>query len=125
MIEYIDDFYEITYTNASSDNGENGNLLKYRNQHTFKFDVQADTKLFSTGLSVRTNSFMQNVDGIFEAPIFNDPQSALINFGIADARQRFKNGDVFLDWRAAVKLNPHITISCIIDNLLNLSLIHI
>ena len=118
-IEYIDDFYEITYTNASSDNGENGNLLKYRNQHTFKFDVQADTKLFSTGLSVRTNSFMQNVDGIFEAPIFNDPQSALINFGIADARQRFKNGDVILDWRAAVKLNPHITISCIIDNLLN------
>ena len=62
---------------------------------------------------------MQNVDGIFEAPIFNDPQSTLINFGIADARQRFKNGDVILDWRTAIKLNQHITVSCIIDNLLN------
>ena len=118
-VEYIDNFYEITYADASSDNGENGNLLKYRHQHTFKFDIQADTKFFSTGLSIRTNSFMQNVDGIFEDAIFNDPASALINFGITDSRENLKDGDVILDWRASIKLNKNITISTIIDNLLN------
>ncbi len=115
----IDDLIEITYTNASSNTGENGNLLKYRHQHTFKFDIQADTKFLSSGLSVRTNSFMENVDGIFEDDIFNDPQSALINFGIKDSRENLKNGDVILDWRASIKLNENITISTIIDNLLN------
>jgi len=115
----VDDLIEITYTNASSDAGENGNLLKYRHQHTFKFDIQADTKFFSSGLSVRTNSFMENVDGIFEDAIFNDPESALINFGIKDSRENFKNGDIILDWRASIKLNENITISAIIDNLLN------
>ena len=103
---------------SSSDSGPNGNLLKYRHQHTFKFDIQADTKFFNTGLSIRANSFMQNVDGIFESDIFNGP-SALIDFGITDSRQRFKNGDIILDWRAAIKLNKNITISGIIDNLLN------
>jgi len=115
----IDNLNEITYTNASSDTGENGRLLKYRHQHTFKFDVQMDGKYLSSGLSVRANSFMENVDGIFEDAIFNDPQSALINFGIKDARERFRGGDIILDWRASFKLNQHITISGIIDNLLN------
>ena len=62
---------------------------------------------------------MENVDGIFEDDIFNDPQSALINFGIKDSRENLKNGDVILDWRASIKLNENITISTIIDNLLN------
>ena len=66
---------------------------------------------------------MQNVDGIFEDDIFNPPPGSAspigLNFGIRDARQRFKNGDVILDWRTAIKLNKNITITAIIDNLLN------
>jgi len=124
-----DEIEEINYTDnvdeggTSSDSGPNGNLLKYRYQHTFKFDIQADTKFFNTGLSVRANSFMQNVDGIFEDDIFN-PQPGTtspigLNFGIRDARQRLNDGDIILDWRASLKLNKNITITAIIDNLLN------
>ena len=111
-----DQFVEINYNNASSDT--EGNLLKYRNKHLLKFDIQADTKHMSFGISARYNSFMQNVDGIFESDVFNGP-SALIDVGITDSRQRFLDGDLIFDTRFSVKVNPKITLSAIIDNFYN------
>ena len=123
---YVNDgvIQEVNYTDiesnggASSDTGPNGNLLKYRNQHLLKFDIQADTKHMSFGISARYNSFMQNVDGIFESNVFNGP-SALIDFGITDSRERFVDGDLIFDTRFSVKINPQITLSAIIDNFYN------
>ena len=111
-----DQFVEITYNNASSD--INGNLLKYRNKHLLKFDIQADTEHMSFGVSARYNSFMRNVDGIFESDVFNGP-GALIDFGITDSRQKFLDGDLIFDTRFSVKINSNITISAIIDNFYN------
>ena len=72
----------------------------------------------SFGISARYNSFMQNVDGIFESDVFNGP-SALIDFGITDSRERFVDGDLIFDTRFSVKINPQITLSAIIDNFYN------
>ena len=72
----------------------------------------------SFGVSARFNSFMRNVDGIFESDVFNGP-SALIDFGITDSRQRFRDGDLIFDTRFSVKINSNITISAIIDNFYN------
>ena len=72
----------------------------------------------SFGVSARYNSFMRNVDGIFESDVFNG-SGALIDFGITDARERFTDGDLIFDTRFSVKINPQITLSVIIDNFYN------
>ena len=83
-------------------------------------DIQADTKHMSFGISARYNSFMQNVDGIFEDDIFNSDNSPLgLNFGITESRQNFLDGDLIFDARFAVKINSQITLSAIIDNFYN------
>ena len=49
-----------------------------------------------------------------------EPQVQWFEFwNSGDARQRLNDGDIILDWRASLKLNKNITITAIIDNLLN------
>ena len=56
--------------NTFSRSTANSDLLKYRYQHSGKADVEAGYKKFSTGMSVRANSFMKSVDGLFESSYF-------------------------------------------------------
>ena len=43
----------------------------------------------------------------------------LQNVGILDSRERMVNGDLILDWRIGYHLNENLSVSFIIDNLLN------
>ena len=79
-----------------------------------------------TGLSTRYNSMMQNMDFIFGSDAFNQgglesnfPGSPIMDLGILESRERMLDGDLILDYRFGIHLNEDVTLSLIIDNLLN------
>ena len=108
----------ITYNNASYDT--TGNILKYRHENILKFDLNLDYKSIMTGLSIRYNSFMRNMDAIFGSPEFNGEGGPLgIDVGVLDSRERMLNGDIILDYRIGYHITDEITFSFIIDNVFN------
>ena len=117
---YGDPIY-VTYNNASYDTI--GNILKYRHEHILKFDINLEYSTIMTGLSIRYNSMMKNMDKVFGSWVFNQteesPIDPLQNIGILDSRERMVNGDLILDWRIGYHINEKLSLSFIIDNLLN------
>lgn len=85
------------------------NILKYRYRHIAKFDAELGYKKFKIGMSMRYNSFMENIDQFFE--------SALP--GIAAYRDRFNAGDLIFDSRVMYQLNDLVRVSLITNNVLN------
>lgn len=98
---------ERTYLNSSS-NPKN-NILKYRYQHLAKLDAEVEYRPVTLGLSLRYNSFMQNIDTIF----------VLVLPTVEDQRQRHPEGDFIVDARASVAFFKKWKAALIIDNLLN------
>lgn len=73
----------------------NYNILKYRNIHTVKFDVEAfflKNKALSVGLSLNYNSPMLNIDKAFEDLLWNTPGGDDV-FGIGYYRDNINNGE--------------------------------
>jgi iron complex outermembrane receptor protein len=104
---------EITYAGTSSDNSNN--ILKYRYQHLFKFDLQTEFKRIGLGVSCKYNDFMQNVDFIF----VDENLGPLIAGGIQESREAHPNGDLIFDMRAFYNFNESLRVSFIVDNLTN------
>jgi len=109
-------------TGASYDNS-NG-ILKYRHEHVAKFDINLTHKGYTSGLSIRYNSVMQNMDGIFSSGMFNaggggDGEPAIIDIGFLASRDRMLDGDLIVDWRIGKHIGETTTLSLIVDNLLN------
>lgn len=102
----------VTYENTSS-NTDN-NILKYRFQHTVKVDVEFTYKIVSLGVSCRYNSFMQNIDKLFET---------LGEIGLLSGLYTFRNnnqkGDYVIDLRAACQINPNAKLSFLVNNVAN------
>ena len=89
-------------------------LLKYRHQHQVKLDAELITSKFTSGVSVRYNSFMENIDAIFATPFFE-----LQAPGINESREDLSSGDLVIDYRLSKQLNKETRVSLIINNLLN------
>ncbi len=71
------------------------NILKYRNVHNVKFDIEAfflKDKALSVGFSLNYNSSMENIDKAFEDIIYNVPGDDDI-FGIGYYRENFNSGE--------------------------------
>ncbi len=96
--------------NTYSRNTTFDNLLKYRYRHNGKADVQFGYKNWGTGLSVRANSFMESVDGLFESEQFP---------GMKKYRQEHNTGDVIYDYRIAYQLNKTAKLAVVVNNILN------
>ena len=71
---------------------------------------------------------MKNMDRVFGSNAFNQggidqglppEMSPLIDLGILDSRERMLKGDLILDYRFGIHINENVTVSFIIDNLLN------
>lgn len=88
------------------------NLLKYRYQHTGKGDFQFDYKKWSTGVSFRVNSYMENIDKIFGENESSFP-------GMRKYREAHDKGDIIWDYRLQYKFNQQIRIGFIINNMFN------
>ncbi len=115
---------DLDYDSATTGGTYNGNILKYRYEHTAKLDLQADRKKWSVGLSLRYNSFMKNIDASFQKELFNDIFPSLhsnlyILPGLKEYREEHNKGDVVLDCRFAYKITSEVKLSFVINNLLN------
>jgi iron complex outermembrane receptor protein len=118
-----DSAYIANYSNPNS------NLLKYRFKHLVKLDVEANYKKFSLGVSCRYNSFMENIDKIFEVSaeeaIFgpeiaaNMEDQTFILPGLAQYRQKFNKGNTVFDFRLGYKINEKMRFGLIANNILN------
>ncbi len=96
------------------------NMLKYRFKHLAKADVEATYQKISFGASMRYNSFMRNIDRVFEDDL--DPSltsEVYILPGLKAYRQKFNGGNLVLDARFAYLLKEQYRISFIVNNLLN------
>ena len=95
----------------TSRNTLTSNLLKYRYQHSGKADVEFGYKKWTTGISVRANSFMANID-----KVFLDPN----NFpGMATYRAAHDQGDALFDYRISYQLNKTSKLAFIVNNIFN------
>lgn len=109
---------QVSYDSSSS-NPKN-NILKYRFQHLAKGDVQATYKKWVLGVSVRYNSFMQNIDRLFEEL---DTFAALgllaVSPGLTEYRKVNNKGALVFDARLGYQLNSKLRLSLVVNNILN------
>lgn len=103
----------LNYLNTSTDT--TNHILKYRFQHTVKLDVEFTYKMFSAGVSVRYNSFMQNIDKAFDGL----QSSGILDVGIIDFRNQHQSGSVVVDLRFACQITKTSRVSLIINNVAN------
>lgn len=105
----------------------NTNILKYRNRHLFKNDIQLDYKKFSLGFSTRYFSFMENVDRRFTqsilheyGPAFDEIPSTYILPGLREYREQQHNkGNWIHDLRVSYQAIKLLKVSFIVNNLFN------
>ena len=93
----------------SAFNTSKNNLLKYRYKHSGKGDIELGYKKISTGLSVRANSFMENIDEYF---VFFFP-------GMREYRAEHQTGDYIFDYRVSYQMIKTAKISFIVNNMFN------
>lgn len=90
-------------------NSATENILKYRYRHIAKFDTEVQYKTLSFGISMRYNSFMENIDQIFETVI---P-------GVKTHRERQTRGDLVFDSRFLWQVNSNARLALIVNNMFN------
>jgi len=108
---------QLTYSASSSDS--TGNLLKYRFQHLFKFDIEFTRGKWTFGFSSRYNSNMQNIDKIFEDLDFILAALGQQSPGLTDYRARNNDGFTIFDARLSFQLSEMSRIAFVVNNLTN------
>lgn len=103
----------MSFLNTRSDSN---NLLKYRNRHLFKLDLQLSKGIWEAGLSVRYNSGFSNMDAAF----VNGLVSAFYP-GVAIARKKSASATIF-DIRIACQPDKKWRINMLVSNLFNTEL---
>ena len=94
-------------------------MLKYRFKHLVKLDIQATYKKFSLGISLRYNSFMENIDLMFEEPILTDAGQQFILPGLREYRKNNSNGALVFDSRFIYHITKEMKLNLIVNNLFN------
>jgi iron complex outermembrane receptor protein len=92
-------------------NSANYNILKYRYKHLFKGDIEANPGHWMIGFSARYNSFMENIDAVFESD-FTIP-------GVRNYREKHNYGDWVFDMRIGYRVTSQFRFSMIVRNLFN------
>jgi outer membrane cobalamin receptor len=100
----------------STSSNTNGNILKYRMQHLFRWDVGIRREKWSVGTSFRYNSHMQNIDVAFEELESQFP--SLFNPGIQQWRNSHLKGDFVIDARIGYQFK-NSSLSLVVNNALN------
>ncbi len=119
---YGNQFKSGTYAETSS---ASRNILKYRNVHTLKLDIESFfyKEKIGIGVSVQYTSFMENVDGVFEEDFAVLEGSLLTNTSAFSALKTFREenerGNTMFDARISYKFHEKAKISFICKNMLN------
>jgi iron complex outermembrane receptor protein len=101
------------YQASFSDSGST--MLKYRFNHLAKADIQATWKKYSIGFSSRYNSYMKNIDAIFEDGIYGQQVLA----GLKEYRAINNKGALVFDVRASINVTEQFKVNIIANNVLN------
>jgi outer membrane receptor protein involved in Fe transport len=104
-----DSLYKLSFSDPST------NMLKYRFNHMAKADIQGTYKAFSVGVSSRYNSYMRNIDRVFEDGVLG--QELLV--GMANYRSVFNKGVAVFDARFGYQINEAFKVNFIANNLFN------
>lgn len=104
-----DSMYLITFSDPES------GILKYRFRHLVKGDVELTYKSFSGGVSTRYNSFVENIDAVFEEKIGPD----YVLPGLKEYRLANNKGLWVFDARVAYTLKERTKINFIVNNFMN------
>jgi outer membrane receptor protein involved in Fe transport len=101
------------------------NVLKYRYKHLAKADLQIDYNRWSTGISVRYNSVMINIDKSFEALDVQYgsgiiPLEDYLLRGLPEYRDQHDKGVTVVDVRLSYGINKNAKISAVVNNVFNL-----
>jgi len=106
----IPQYAPISYLTTSSDTS---GILKYRYKHLFKFDINLERNRFSSGLSMRFNSRMENIDKAFIEPLFD------LYLGTTNAWENLNRDLLMLDFRIGYDLTEDTRILFNVDNIFN------
>jgi iron complex outermembrane receptor protein len=104
-----DSIYKLSFSDPNS------NMLKYRFNHMAKADIQATYKAISLGVSSRYNSYMKNIDRVFEDGVLG--QELLV--GMAKYRSIFNKGIAVFDARFGYQVNDAVKVNFIANNIFN------
>jgi len=103
---------ELNYQFTSSDSI--GRVLKYRQRHLVKADIQCEWHRFLFGVAYRYQSQMENIDRAFV-----DFPLAIFAPGVAETRIANEAGDHILDARIAYRISSRLKITFVVDNIFN------
>jgi iron complex outermembrane receptor protein len=92
------------------------NVLKYRNRHTVKGDVQANYKGIALGFTIQYLSHMEAIDQFLNGVVGNssNPPTKIYYF-----REKYNKGSLFVNARAAYQATKFLKVSLLVNNLLN------
>lgn len=107
-----DSAYQATFSDSGS------TVLKYRFNHLFKADIEATWKGFSIGASARYNSFMSNIDDVFEREVLAGTGIYILP-GLKEYREENNSGSFVMDARIGYSINEHYRVGFIVNNILN------
>ena len=104
-----DSLYRLSFSDPTT------NMLKYRFNHMAKADIQATYKAISLGISSRYNSYMKNIDRVFEDGVLGEE----LLVGMAYYRSVFNKGVAVFDARFWYQINEAFKVNFIANNLFN------
>jgi len=97
-------------------NSDSTNILKYRFRHLVRADIEAVYKKWGFGISNRYNSYMRNIDKVFEDAI---AINTFILPGLKEYRQVYNKGNITFDARISYQCTDKLKASFIANNVFN------
>ena len=116
---------ELSFNSTSSN--PDSEMLKYRYKHIAKLDFQLTRNQFTIGTHLHYNSFMENVDNLFESGAFNAEvldiftlaDANIFDMGIKNSRKKLSSGDFMTDIRISYRFKKTVTFQFLVENLFN------
>jgi iron complex outermembrane receptor protein len=95
------------------------NILKYRFKHLAKADIEFNYKKFSLGFSCRYNSYMRNIDKVFEVDLDPTANELYVLPGLKQYRLNHQEGSLVFDSRIGYTVKEKLRIGLIVNNIFN------
>jgi iron complex outermembrane receptor protein len=116
---------ELSYNSTSSN--PDSETLKYRYRHMAKLDLEVSRAKWKIGTHLHYNSFMENIDKLFESGAFNAEVQDLFtlvdaniyDMGIKKSRKGLNSGDYIADVRISYIFAKYISTQFLIENIGN------
>jgi outer membrane receptor protein involved in Fe transport len=116
---------QLSYNSTSSN--PDSETLKYRYRHMAKLDIGITRGNWTIGTHLHYNSFMENIDKLFESGAFNAEvldiftlaDANIYDMGIKKSRNKLKDGDLLADVRISYNFAEYFTIQALVENASN------